>query len=527
MQNTSPVPSYLGIQEYAFDGHYDAEHVLSLMKDESAKPVAFLVHRNLRLFVKIVTMDCCTNCTCWCFTTSGLSAVGQDEIMLLLEVLPDEVSIPDDIFHYFNGLYEDAAKGMTVSNLGHTIFTHPFLGSRDHGGFLYIRPSFQCLQKVVVPDAPYLVAVLLQKWEVPWAKVFPIRLMLRLGAEFRYYPCPLTSVRNRQPVYCEIGHTIMNLLADFRNYQYMLPSIPGMVIHMEDNHTTLNFPRNRYDETMKALNNGGIDHVLALGGNFSLKADSHLVCIQHEEGVYQTQAINIKDRPRKVTGASFVVFNCALKTSSGLTAKSSIVEDGIMVQVLADTMQTLRQSLRDMKDMEIVCGPVGAEQPDEIVTIQWVEDDRHINVGVRSPTDGMAMDGIASVRIHCGTDYMSERHMIRWTEVFLIQTDELTHSRRSEPMDISKTSDLLAQSCCIALTPHLADLAEAGRTKIGLRVTLDAENVGYEVGAGGQRLPTGYMNDLDCELVPSIHRVASAAQESPLVLELIFHILEH
>ena len=36
---------------------------------------------------------------------------------------------------------------------------------------------------------------------------------------------------------------------------------------------------------------------------------------------------------RKLTGASFVVFNGALKTSANLTAKSSIVEDGLMVQV--------------------------------------------------------------------------------------------------------------------------------------------------------------------------------------------------
>ena len=31
------------------------------------------------------------------------------------------------------------------------------------------------------------------------------RLMLRLGAEFRYYPAPLVSVRNRAPVYGEVG----------------------------------------------------------------------------------------------------------------------------------------------------------------------------------------------------------------------------------------------------------------------------------------------------------------------------------
>lgn len=37
--------------------------------------------------------------------------------------------------------------------------------------------------------------------------------MLRLGAEFRYYPCPLVSVRNRPPLYTDIGHTIINILA--------------------------------------------------------------------------------------------------------------------------------------------------------------------------------------------------------------------------------------------------------------------------------------------------------------------------
>ena len=39
------------------------------------------------------------------------------------------------------------------------------------------------------------------------------RLMLRLGAEFRYYPAPLVSVRSRPAVYSDIGHTIMNVLS--------------------------------------------------------------------------------------------------------------------------------------------------------------------------------------------------------------------------------------------------------------------------------------------------------------------------
>jgi MAD (mothers against decapentaplegic) interacting protein len=49
-------------------------------------------------------------------------------------------------------------------------------------------------------------------------------------------------------VYGEIGHTIMNLLADFRNYQYMLTQIRGFTVHLEDKRTTLSLPRNRYKE---------------------------------------------------------------------------------------------------------------------------------------------------------------------------------------------------------------------------------------------------------------------------------------
>jgi len=60
------------------------------------------------------------------------------------------------------------------------------------------------------------------------------------------YPCPLVSVRNRKPVYGEIGHTIMNLLADFHNFQYTLPQISGLLIHMEDKQTCVHLPRSRY-----------------------------------------------------------------------------------------------------------------------------------------------------------------------------------------------------------------------------------------------------------------------------------------
>lgn len=103
---------------------------------------------------------------------------------------------------------------------------------------------------------------------------------------------------------------------------------------------------------MQKVVNVSNEHVISIGAHFSTEADSHLVCFQNEDGSYQTQASSMPGKTRTgetlvhpglvklemvlveilinvwatVTGASFVVFNGALKASSGFIAKSSIVE---------------------------------------------------------------------------------------------------------------------------------------------------------------------------------------------------------
>lgn len=208
------------------------------------------------------------------FTTKGLHHVNQDEIIILLE-MDESNCLPKDIFLHLNDIYREAKNGKfilrfsdlnaltnlfifdqiikfitfnllgtTISELGFSMPNHGnFLGSKEHGGFLYIRATFQCLENVNVPENPFLIAILIHRWEVPWAKIFPLRLMLRLGALHRYYPSPHISVRGRNSVYAEIAQTIINFLADFRTYSYTLPTIHGMYIHMEDRTTSMLIPR--------------------------------------------------------------------------------------------------------------------------------------------------------------------------------------------------------------------------------------------------------------------------------------------
>ncbi|XP_040834473.1 zinc finger FYVE domain-containing protein 9 isoform X1 [Ochotona curzoniae] len=508
--------------DYAVEEKPSQISVMQQLEDGGPDPLVFVLNANLLSMVKIVNY---VNRKCWCFTTKGMHAVGQSEIVILLQCLPDEKCLPKDIFNHFVQLYQDALAGNVVGNLGHSFFSQSFLGSKEHGGFLYVTSTYQSLQDLVLPTPPYLFGILIQKWETPWAKVFPIRLMLRLGAEYRLYPCPLFSVRFRKPLFGETGHTIMNLLADFRNYQYTLPVVQGLVVDMEVRKTSIKIPSNRYNEMMKAMNKSN-EHVLAGGACFNDKADSHLVCVQNDDGNYQTQAISIHNQPRKVTGASFFVFSGALKSSSGYLAKSSIVEDGVMVQITAENMDGLRQALREMKDFTVTCGKADAEEPQEHIHIQWVDDDKNVNKGVVSPIDGKSMESITNVKIFHGSEYKANGKVIRWTEVFFLENDD-QHNCLSDPADHSRLTEHVAKAFCLALCPHLKLLKEDGMTKLGLRVTLDSDQVGYQAGSNGQPLPSQYMNDLDSALVPVIHGGACQLSEGPVVMELIFYILEN
>ncbi|XP_056388214.1 zinc finger FYVE domain-containing protein 9 [Hyla sarda] len=508
--------------DYAVEERPSQMSVMQQMEDGGPDPLVFVLNANLLAMVKIVNY---VNRKCWCFTTKGMHAVGQAELVILLQCLPDEKCLPRDVFCHFVEIYREALAGNMIGNLGHSFVSQSFLGSKEHGGFLYVTPTYQSLQDLVLPAQPYLFGILIQKWETPWAKVFPMRLMLRLGAEYRLYPCPLFSVRFRKPLFGETGHTIINVLADFRNYQYTLPVVQGLVVDMEVRKTSIKIPSNRYNEMMKAMNKSN-EHVLAGGTCFNQKADSHLVCVQNDDGNYQTQAISIHNQPRKVTGASFFVFSGALKPSSGFLAKSSIVEDGVMVQITAESMDALRQALREMKDYTITCGKADAEESQEHVYVQWVKDDKNFNKGVSSPIDGKSLESVTSVKISHGSEYKANGKIIRWTEVFFLDTEE-QQSGLSDPADHSRLTENVAKAFCLALCPHLKLLKEDGMTRLGLRVTLNSDQVGYQAGSNGQPLPPRYTHDLDSALVPVIHGGTCQINEGPVTMELIFYILEN
>ncbi|XP_062068475.1 zinc finger FYVE domain-containing protein 16 isoform X2 [Lepus europaeus] len=497
--------------------HPSHEQIIVLLEGEEGRPVTFILNANLLVNVKLVFYS---SDKYWYFSTNGLHGLGQAEIIILLSCLPNEDTIPKDIFRLFITIYKGALKGKYIENLDNITFPESFLNDKDHGGFLFIAPTFQKLDDLPLPSCPFLCGILIQKLEIPWAKVFPMRLMLRLGAEYKAYPAPLTSIRGRKPLFGEIGHTIMNLLVDLRNYQYTLHNIDQLLIHMEMGKSCIKIPRKKYSDVMKVINSSN-EHVISIGASFSTEADSHLVCVQ-SNGVYQTQASSATGQPRKVTGASFVVFNGALKTSSGFLAKSSIVEDGLMVQITPETMDGLRLALREQKDFRITCGKADAADLREYVDICWVDSEEKGNKGVISPVDGLSLQGFPSEKIKLEADFETDEKIVRCTEVFYFVKDQDT-SVSSPRYQFAKE---IAMACSAALCPHLKTLKSSRISKIGLRVSIDTDRVEFQAGSAGQLLPQRYLNDLDSALIPVIHG-GTAGSSLPLEIELVFFILEN
>lgn len=162
---------------------------------------------------------------CWLYVTKGLCLNAQDELLFLLKCSLDqdnnltETQVPRQILYHIMDIYDKSIKGFRVSYMNHLLYdfesekiaidilntnlnpkscssskqnstqTNLLFENKDNSGFVYFRPT--CYHDAILkklsahlPDKPYLIGYLIQKWELPWAKLFPLRLLLRLGEQF-------------------------------------------------------------------------------------------------------------------------------------------------------------------------------------------------------------------------------------------------------------------------------------------------------------------------------------------------------
>lgn len=365
----------------------------------SAGVVNFLLLKDYYLRVKIVHKTCCYDkhrhdqqdleeenlepkagqCSSsfrsppeyWCFSSEGLSRFNQSEVLLVIDKDKNDPCIPRDVFKIYLTLHELALRRQSLESLGNLLFQDGLFGNRDTAGLLFVRPmQTQCTENLILPKKIFLIALLLQRWEVPWSKVFPMRLLLRLGYKFSSYPFPVISFRTRDPAYYEVGHTIISILGDFRNFRYSLTHVDGLRVFIDkvNRKVSVKLSQSCYQQFNKVLDSSNNEHVLAWSSCPTDETVGHLVSVQNDDGHYETVEFCRKEpkgtcveadesEVARVIGASFIIFSGALKVDqSGQTAKISIVEDGLLIQIQSCTMTALRNAIHFMHYFDIECG---------------------------------------------------------------------------------------------------------------------------------------------------------------------------
>uniref|UniRef100_H2Z608 Smad anchor for receptor activation-like C-terminal domain-containing protein n=1 Tax=Ciona savignyi TaxID=51511 RepID=H2Z608_CIOSA len=529
----------------------DMSGITSYLWSFPPDPICFLITANLCLLLKVIQY---CNSMYYYILSMGLDSVGQSEVAFIIQADSGD-PIPLQIFVLYKYLFTSARKGKPHHCMDF-LPTSEFLssmdefnGSKDFAGVLFVRQSCQDVDAMrhdesvssfhnnfssnTVQFSSTLFALLVCKSEVPWANLFPHRLLCALGAQANQYPCPLVNEKYRKPVYRELGNTILSILCDFRNFKYKVISVQGLVVIVKNSTITINLPCNRFPDIMKILNSSN-DHVLALGADVMASTDycsSHLACLQNpSDSSYRTEVLHDGVyEEESSTAVAFVVFNGSLKSSHTQLAKSTIVEDGIMIQLLPDKMELLRSSLKAMEDFEVDCGPqvkaedktVDSIKPRTSLCLQWTTDDTKFNIGLRSPIDYRELEGVIGYNIQGKSEKKEKNFTLRWNQVFYYEcTNDAT--------DMGRLAEQMANGCFDALTPHLTTLRKRGQMKVGVRINVHPDEVGYSAGSLGVPLPDRCLKGLDDHLIPLVNEATCHLQsyEEPVVFELIFYILE-
>lgn len=67
------------------------------------------------------------NRICWNVTSKGLACVGQDEVVFLVETMPDEAEVPKDLLLHINQIYHEATKGKFFNyQVIHSMLNFPY-----------------------------------------------------------------------------------------------------------------------------------------------------------------------------------------------------------------------------------------------------------------------------------------------------------------------------------------------------------------------------------------------------------------
>ncbi|CAG9536686.1 unnamed protein product [Cercopithifilaria johnstoni] len=493
------------------------EQITSLKNFEALEMMIF---RNLWCSIKLCKYE---NKTVMCIISRGMSFVGLDEIFLAYYCDTELIELPVDYLWRIYEIYQDALTPRNESSdeeLGIRLAHNrvPTLNrtvrfsnvekpvARD---ILLFRPSVQSFKNLLVPSSSFLVATFIYQSESIWANVIPQRLLFRIGLQASFYPTSIINDFNREPVYNSIfDATVLKMFNDFRNWRFQMPLIPGSTLTVHDNsESTLIIPTWALEEIIKLIKAN--KNMVAWGLDFSPDADSYLVCKQDNAGCFSSQILTNGIENRKVTGASFIVIDGALKDSEE-PFSMNVLEDGMTIRFRSDVMESLIEALSIGQDFEHNSSAMK-------FSVKWDDDPytQQLIGGLVSPIDnrsliGCCQYGLKKSRI-LGSSYLIPDQAywsLRLVSVYNVGKGRFVQRVQSKVFSVSEQ---VTAQIATTLVPFTAALIEHDLRHIFFRIRVTAEDAEYKTQPwpGMEKEFAAWLDFLDYQIVPGLFTVCS------------------
>uniref|UniRef100_A0A0N5A3M7 FYVE-type domain-containing protein n=1 Tax=Parastrongyloides trichosuri TaxID=131310 RepID=A0A0N5A3M7_PARTI len=426
--------------------------------------------------------------------TKGLSSMGVEEILFIWEINGDKIDsleIPYEMLAVVNDI---VSEGIAISSdstdvkygvnvvykrlkqlyklknefaqiLGfHAVLLHPV---RSH--------DFHNLE---LPMAPFFIGTFIYTNEYKWARTIPNRLLYYLGLNTGCYPTPIVNFKNRTFSFTEkFQTTILKVAIDFKSQKYGISQIYGSYVTLTNNKVSLWLPKYAKEDVRKiVLENKSM---IIMGLDFNYHADSHLVCEQQESGYFSTTIFTRPNQTREKTGATFIIFDGALKNTTNKISRS-IVEDGAVVRLNMDYMNELATALENGREYELTDSAFN-------LSIHWFdisvknEYSPHKFADSRiSPIDSLFIGdryqyGLNYIRIYESQNMIpsATEWSIRLASVIHIDEGKI---RSIAPSRIFEIGEMIAARIALTIAPFIQILIFNNISRITFRLNIESEN---------------------------------------------------
>uniref|UniRef100_A0A915ELR9 Smad anchor for receptor activation-like C-terminal domain-containing protein n=1 Tax=Ditylenchus dipsaci TaxID=166011 RepID=A0A915ELR9_9BILA len=289
-----------------------------------------------------------------------------------------------------------------------------------------------------------------------------------------------------------------------------MAKLPGSYVSLSDSKTEIVIPEWTAEEVKSIVETNR--NMLGWALDFNQQADSHLVCEQNlEMGSFQTHIFSNHNTKRKITGATFIIFDGALKNSSE-QFELRVVEDGLVVRMQPDTMAELIKALLAAENFTLQSANMHLEvafQPSQQPFLQ------HAQGALRSPIDGHNLMGKYQYGLVLNRQFRSQNFVPTATEWALRLATVINMEQGKFPSVLQpKFFEVCEQIVVIVshtIQPFIAVLVAAGQRRICLRVRVDDECAIYDSEQWSQLEDQHYYwtNSLDEQMIPFLYSICS------------------